>query len=572
MTRNRSSPTSQPISAAELLLSAMRAAGVDYLLANSGTDFPPIIEAFARTGETGLEMPTPLVIPHETVAVAMAHGFYLVTGRPQAVMVHVNVGLANSLMGLINAASDNIPLLLCSGRTPATETGRFGGRDRPIHWGQEMRDQAAMVRECVKWDYELRYPEQAAGLVARALAVAESAPAGPVYLSLPREALAETVQVDGAAPACVRPTRLGPPPAEAIAKAADLIATAKRPLIVAQRPVSFSDFGPLADFAERFALPVIDFWSARNALASDHPMHLGYDTASLIGDRDLVIAIEALVPWVPKVASPAKGCKVIALGADPLFSRVPVRGFPVDVNLAGDPAAAIDALSAALDARKAARSPAVAERRNWIAARRAARDEECARRIKAGRAQPMSPAWVSHCLSEAKDENAAIFTELGADASVMRLTRPQTLFRNPLSGGLGWAFPAALGAKLADRGRTVIACVGDGSYMFANPVACHQTAAMHDLPILTVVFNNAVWNAVRRATTSMYPEGRAVSANVIPITSLGTPPDYAGIARAHGAFAEKVEEADALPDAISRALKATREERRQALLDVKVSY
>jgi len=560
------------MSGAEMLLTAMRASGVDYLFANSGTDFPPIIEALARASETGLAMPTALVIPHETVAVAMAHGFYLVTGRPQAVMVHVNVGLANSLMGLINAASDNIPLLMCSGRTPATELGRFGGRNRPIHWGQEMRDQAAMVRESVKWDYELRYPEQAAGLIVRALAVAQSAPAGPVYLSLPREALAETVPAGASAPQPLSPSRPGPPPADAVARAADLIAAAKRPLIVVQRPVSFADFGPLSDFAERFALPVVDFWAVRNALSSEHPMHLGYDTAPFIDDCDLVIAVEALVPWVPAVAGPAKGCKVVAVGADPLFSRVPVRGFAVDLNLAGDPAEAITALAAALDARKAAEWPAVTERRKWIAARRAERNEERAHRVEAGRTRPMSPAWVSHCLSEAKDEDAAIFTELGCDPSVMQFSRPRSLFRNPLSGGLGWALPAALGAKLAERERTIIACVGDGSYMFANPVACHQTAVMHDLPILTVIFNNAVWNAVRRATRSMYPNGRAVNANVIPITSLGTPPDYAAIAGAHGAFAEKVEEADALPDAIARALHATREEGRQALLDVEVSY
>ena len=565
-------PVSPPISGAELLLAAMRGSGIDYLFANSGTDFPPIIEALARAPETKLDMPTPLVIPHEAVAVAMAHGYYLITGRPQAVMVHVNVGLANALMGLINAASDNIPLLMCSGRTPITETGRHGSRNRPIHWGQEMRDQAAMVRECVKWDYELRYPEQAGALVTRALAVAQSAPAGPVYLSLPRETLAETVSADVAAIGSMSATQPGLPPADAIARAAELVAAAKRPLIVAQRPVSFADFGPLPEFAERFALPVVDFWAVRNALPSDHPMHLGYDTAPLIGESDLVIAIEAQVPWIPEVTDPAKGSKLIAIGVDPLFSRVPVRGFRVDVNLAGDPALTIDALSAALDARKAAQSQAAAERREWIATRRAERDRECARRIETGRTQPMSPAWVSHCLSEAKDEGAVVFSELGCDVSVMQFSRPQTLFRNPLSGGLGMALPAALGAKLADRSRTVIACVGDGSYMFANPVACHQTAAMHNLPILTIIFNNAVWNVVRRATRSMYPEGYAVAANSIPFTSLGPSPDYAAIARAHGAFAERIEDADALPDAIGKALEATRKEGRQALLDVTVSY
>jgi acetolactate synthase-1/2/3 large subunit len=95
-------------------------------------------------------MPEAVPIAHETIAVAMAHGFYLMTGRPQAVMVHVNVGTANALMGLINASRDNVPMLFTSGRTPLTERGLLGSRDLPIHWGQEMFDQGGMLRELVK--------------------------------------------------------------------------------------------------------------------------------------------------------------------------------------------------------------------------------------------------------------------------------------------------------------------------------------------------------------------------------------------------------------------------------------
>jgi acetolactate synthase-1/2/3 large subunit len=183
----------------------------------------------------------------------------------------------------------------------------------------------------------------------------------------------------------------------------------------------------------------------------------------------------------------------------------------------------------------------------------------------------MSPAYVSHCISEARDPTSAVFTELGCDVSAMRFEEPKTFFSTPLSGGLGWGLPAALGAKLADRSRQVVATVGDGSYMFANPVACHQTAAAHDLPILTVVFNNGIWNAVRRSTLYMYPKGNAASANVMPITALQPAPDYCAVARAHGAFAEKVEDGAALPEALRRAFDATKNGR-QALLEVVVSY
>ena len=109
-----------------------------------------------------------MLVPHENLAVAMAHGAYVITGRPQAVMVHVNVGTGNTINNLVNLSRDRVPLILAAGRTPITEKGSFGSRSRQIHWGQEMFDQGGMVRELVKWDYELRTPGQVADVVARA--------------------------------------------------------------------------------------------------------------------------------------------------------------------------------------------------------------------------------------------------------------------------------------------------------------------------------------------------------------------------------------------------------------------
>ena len=110
-----------------------------------------------------------MLVPHENLAVAMAHGAYLMNGRPQAVMVHVNVGTAQHDQQPASTSSrDRVPLILAAGRTPITEKGSFGSRSRPIHWGQEMFDQAGMLRELVKWDYELRVPGQVGDVVARA--------------------------------------------------------------------------------------------------------------------------------------------------------------------------------------------------------------------------------------------------------------------------------------------------------------------------------------------------------------------------------------------------------------------
>src|SRR6202158_71442 len=150
----------RPTIAAEAFLRALADHGVDYFFANPGTDFPPIVEAFSRAKKTNAKVPKPILIPHENLAVGMAHGAYLMSGRPQAVMVHTTVGTANTINNLINLSRDRVPLILAAGRTPITEKGTFGSRTRPIQWGQEMFDQASMVRELVKWGYQLRVPPQ----------------------------------------------------------------------------------------------------------------------------------------------------------------------------------------------------------------------------------------------------------------------------------------------------------------------------------------------------------------------------------------------------------------------------
>jgi len=140
---------------AEAYLELLASRGIEFFFGNSGTDFAPLIEAFAKRKAMGKRHPAPVTVPHEITAVAMAHGYTMVTGRPQAVMVHVTVGTANAMGGVINAARARIPMLFTAGRTPVTEAGHAGSRDLGIHWAQESFDQGAMLREYVKWDYEM---------------------------------------------------------------------------------------------------------------------------------------------------------------------------------------------------------------------------------------------------------------------------------------------------------------------------------------------------------------------------------------------------------------------------------
>jgi acetolactate synthase-1/2/3 large subunit len=133
-------------SVAEGLLRALKRRGIDYVLANAGTDFAPIIESLARLGPQRDATPKFITVPHENLAMAMAHGYYQVAGKPAGVMVHVTVGTGNTICALMNAARDNVPLLLMAGRTPLTQSGHIASRSAPIHWGQENFDLAGVVR------------------------------------------------------------------------------------------------------------------------------------------------------------------------------------------------------------------------------------------------------------------------------------------------------------------------------------------------------------------------------------------------------------------------------------------
>src|SRR5439155_9455206 len=213
-------------------------------------------------------------------------------GKPAAVMVHVTVGTANALNGLINAARDNIPLLLAAGRTPLTETGSIASRNRPIHWGQEAFDQGGMLREYVKWDYELRAGQPVEAVVDRALDIMMSEPPGPVYLTLPREVL--TGPNTTARRGTVRPLgAVAPEPARApVEEAARLIAKAEFPLIVTssvgRAPEAVAE---LAALAETFALPVVQSEPRDFNLSTEHPMHVGFEPGDLLPKADVIVVL-----------------------------------------------------------------------------------------------------------------------------------------------------------------------------------------------------------------------------------------------------------------------------------------
>jgi acetolactate synthase I/II/III large subunit len=557
-------------SVAEAYLELLAARRVEYFFGNAGTDFAPIIEAYAKREAQGQVVPRPITVPHEIPAVGMAHGYAMVTGRPQVVMVHVTVGTANALSGLINASRSRVPLLMTAGRTPITEGGVPGSRNRHIHWAQESFDQAGMVREYVKWDYELRTGSQLETVVDRALAIAQSAPAGPVYLTLPREVLADRLgDLEYFDPTRLAPTTPQVADPAAVDEAARLLAAARNPIcIVKSSGRDPAAVAPMVALAEATGMPVFEQFCTHLCFPQTHPLFLGGDPAPHFAQADLVLVVEADAPWFPDLKAPRPETPVIQVGEDPLFARYPIRGFAADVALAGAPRLTLPALTeavrrAGIDARL------VAERRvRWAGEHGRMVDGARARAEAVRGDRPIDMAWVSRCVADVIDDRTIVVNEYDLDLAHTRLDAAGSYFSQSPASGLGWALGAALGAKLAAPERTVVCCVGDGAYLFGAPTAAHWTSRAYNLPALFVIFHNRAWNAVKKSVSSHAPQGWAMRTGSMPLSELDPAPDYEMICRACGGWGERVEDPASLPDALARALRVVRDERRQALLNV----
>ncbi len=564
--------TLQVETVAQAWLELLHDRGVDVFLANAGTDFASLVDAFAKRQAEGKASPRPIVVPHESVAVGMAHGYYLATGRPQVVMVHVTVGTANATCGVITAARGRAPVFLTAGRTPLTEEGLPGSRDLYIHWAQEAFDQAGMLREYVKWDYELRNAAQAESVIDRAFELMLSEPRGPVYVTLPREVLAERLSSISitSPPRRHMASRAFPDP-ERIEAAARLLARARRPLILATGAGRDPAAVPaLVELAEAAGIGVVEVDPTHVNFPSSHPLHVGYTQPSgvdpALAEADAILVVECDVPWYPALAKPAPDAAIIHLGVDPLFARYPMRSFPCDVPILAEPAAALPLLTEAL--RRLVTPGDVAARGATVAGTHRARRAEWEAVIEAQRGwKTIGFAAAAAALGQVLDETTVVVNEYPLDRRFIGFERPGDFFGQPHASGLGWGLPCALGLKLGSPDKTVIACLGDGSYLFNEPAACHFVSRSQGLPVLTVIFNNAQWEAVKSSTIGVHPEGWAKGTGYFPLTSLSPSPRFEDIVKAFDGHGELVERPAELVPALRRGLEAVRAGR-QAIVNV----
>ena len=562
--------------ASTALLETLHARGVSYVFANFGSDHPAIVEAIAEARATGRSIPAILTCPNEMVALSCAHGYAQVTGRAQAVFVHVDCG-TQALAGAVhNAARNRAPVFIFAGLSPFTDDGQMpGSRNEFIHWLQDTRDQRGIVRQYVKYDNELRTSANLPQVVARALQLAESDPKGPVYLVGAREVMEVEAEPATFDPTAWRPVAPQALPQDAIGDLVAALAGAKRPLIVTsyagRQPAVV---GALVRLCRRIGIGVLESAPSHVNYPHDDDLYQGNQWSQpvqneALAEADVILVIDSDVPWIRSVSRPAPDAAIYHIDVDPLKPWAALWSFPARSVFHADALTAIRQLNARLD-QMPVDADAVAARIEHYAARHRHRAEALAARERPN-SDVITPEYLTACVRRQVPRDAIVLNEgitnYGVVADHIGQRDSGTLFTSGASS-LGWHGGAAIGAKLAAPQRTVVALTGDGTYLFSVPSAVHWMARRYGTPFLQVIYNNRGWAAPKFSTLQVHPRGHAARADDIGL-AFDPPPDYAAIAAAAGgAHARTVHRPDEVEDAIAEALAVMRNEKRAAVLDV----
>ncbi|MDB5761670.1 MAG: thiamine pyrophosphate-requiring protein [Herminiimonas sp.] len=561
--------------ASDALLSGLQEAGVSYIFGNLGSDHAGIIESLAKAAADGRPMPAVVLCPHEGVAIAAAHGYAQVSGKAQAVFVHVDVGTQNMGGGISNALHGRIPVFIFAGLTPYTIEGELpGSRNRPATFLQDVPDQGSIVRQYVKWDYSIRTGKNVKQLVQRAMQIAESDPKGPVYLTGAREVLEEDAVPAPLPVAKWRPIAPSALPEDGVAEIVAALMKADAPLLVTSYSGrNIACVAELVRFCERLAIPVVEERPIHMNFPADHPLHMGYQASRFISEADVIVVLDCDVPWIPSSRQcPNPDSRIFYIDVDPLKESIPLWYMPAERFFKADATAALTQLNRHLDSAAPMDDNKHAER----LARARETHEELRRgwnkKAQAPRDGVITPEWITACLREVIDADTILINEAVTSATAifhnLPRTKPGTLFG---SGGssLGWGGGAAIGSKLAAPDRDVVCFTGDGAFFFSNPSAVYWASRRYHAPFLTIIFNNQGWNATQENFKRIHPGGAAGA--IGDCVSLSPSSDFAKIAEAAGdAFARTVEHADALQTALADAMRAVREGR-SAVVDVRMA-
>jgi len=566
--------------ASAAMLDALEEAGVSCIFANFGSDHPALIEAIAEARALGRQIPAVVTSPNEMVAMTCAHGYAQLTGRAQAVVVHVDCG-TQSLGGAVhNAAKARIPMFVFAGLSPSTQEGEAtGSRNEFIQWIQDVYDQRGIVRQYMKYDNEIRTAHNVKQIVHRSLQLAHSDPKGPVYLVGAREAMEEeapNLAIDIADWAPIAPMPLAE---AAVADLAESIEKASRPLIVTsylgRNPAAVTE---LVRFCNRLGVGVLESVPSYTNYPHNDPLYQGNQwnhpfQNRVLAEADLVLVVDSDVPWIPTVSKPNDEAAIAIIDVDPLKQSTPLWHIKARRCYRADAATALAQLNALLD-RVEIDQEAAERRHRHYAKRHAKRAAELAR-LEAPSGEIVTPEYLTACVRRQVGPDAIVLNEgitnYPAICDHMAREKPGTMFASG-GGSLGWSGGAAIGMKLAAPDKTFVVLTGDGSYMFSQPSTVHWMARRYRTPFLQIIYNNRGWKAPKFSALAVHPAGFASRAGDLDL-SFDPPPDYSGIAAAAGgAFARIIKRPEDVEAGIAEGLRVVSAERRCAVLDVWLAH
>ena len=530
-------------------LDLLKQEGVEVMFGNPGTTELPLMDAFAVENDIryilGLQ---------EAALMAMADGYAQASGKLAVINLHVMPGLGNAMGMLYDVKKANAPVLVTAGQ----QDNEYAVTE-PVLWG----DVAELARPLVKWSAQINRVEDLPRMVHRAVKTALAPPTGPVFLGLPGDILKDEADID-----LMAPTRIGTHmrgDMAAIAAAAELLAKAERPVILAGDAVTHSRaHAELIELAELIGAPVYaEFVPSTASFPSSHPLFRGQivrmapETRKTLEPYDLLFSCggDLFTLSLPSPVDPMPpGLPLIHLDVDPWEIG---KNYPADVAILGDPKATLPDLTAMTRERMSSGARGAARARFEAAKSAIATERDKLReraRSLAGKS-PVAPLALLEAIGAMLPKDAVVIEEILSSnpgvRSLIAADDPQSFFALR-GGGIGWGLPAAIGVKLALPDRPVVALIGDGSAMYTCQAL--WTAAHSKIPVIWVIFNNTSYRILKQRLVMM--RGLAEQADNFVGMELNNPSvDFVGLARSLGIEAARAKTVKETTDLIAKGLK-----------------
>ncbi|MGO9357514.1 MAG: thiamine pyrophosphate-dependent enzyme [Xanthobacteraceae bacterium] len=506
----------------EAIVDGLLAHGVDTVFGLPGAQIYGLFDAL-KLAENRLKV---IGARHEQACGYMAFGYARATGKAGVFSVVPGPGVLNAGAAMLTAYGCNEPVLCLTGQVPTSFLGRGRGH---LH---EMPDQLATLRSILKWAERVEYPGDAPAVVARAFQQMMSGRRGPASIEMPWDVFTQRTAVNAVAP--LQPFAASEPDPDRVAAAAKIIAASRTPMIfVGSGAIDAGD--EVLELAEMIDAPVIAFRSGRGIVSNAHELGLTMAAAyRLWPQTDLMIGIGTRLE-LPDWRWPYKpaGLKSIRIDID----ASEMRRFTPDAAVVADARDGTAALVAAV--RKAGYSKQTTRRA-------AIREATAAAQLEIQAIQPQM-AYLE-VLRKVLPPDAIVTDELSqvgfASWFGFPVYQPRTFITSGYQGTLGSGFPTALGAKVAQPDRPVVAITGDGGFMFA--VQELATAVQYKIGVVTLVFDNNSYGNVRRDQRQVF-DGRVIAADLVN-------PDFVKLAESFGVRAARVSSPQAFQPALETAL------------------